>query len=66
MSSSTSAAPMLGPSRSFPTVVPPRELPLPPVADRTLPSGLRILAAHPGDPEDGTKWGMPVHTAALP
>jgi zinc protease len=38
------AAPLLGPSRAFPVVVPPAEIPLPPVAERTLPSGLRVLA----------------------
>jgi predicted Zn-dependent peptidase len=39
-----SAAPLLGPSRSFPVVVPPREIPLPPIAERTLSSGLRVIA----------------------
>jgi predicted Zn-dependent peptidase len=34
----------MGPSRAFPTVVPPRAIPLPAVAERTLPSGLRLLA----------------------
>jgi zinc protease len=43
MSASTSA-PTLGPRREFPTVVPPDEIPLPPVAERVLPSGLRVLA----------------------
>ncbi|HSP36289.1 MAG TPA: pitrilysin family protein [Frankiaceae bacterium] len=44
MTSSTSAAPTLGPSRNFPVVVPPGEIPLARVAERTLASGLRILA----------------------
>jgi zinc protease len=41
---SASAAPTMGPQREFPTVVPPREIPLPPVAERRLANGLRILA----------------------
>lgn len=45
--SATGVAPGAGASgtvRPFPPVVPPREIPLPPVAERTLESGLRILA----------------------
>jgi zinc protease len=39
----TGVAPAPG-TRPFPAVVPPREIPLPPLAETTLPSGLRVVA----------------------
>ncbi|MDQ1671464.1 MAG: zinc protease [Frankiaceae bacterium] len=44
VSSSSSSSSTGTTARPFPAVVPPREIPLPPMAERTLPSGLRILA----------------------